>query len=98
VVVLIVGMKGFMPAHGGISIASIETESFELDYYADFASEINDISYSLDAIYYDYPSEDVSPTADLTYYELDGSLSYTFVISIDPTIAVSVMHLPNFFG
>ncbi len=92
------GYEGIYAGIWASSIDAVETESFEVDYYGGYASEINGISYSLDAIYYDYPGEEGSPTADLAYYEFGGSLGYTFAASMDPTVGISVMHSPDFYA
>ena len=92
------GYNGFYIGTWASSISAVETESFEIDYYAGYAGEMGGFAYSLDAIYYDYPGEQGSPTAELAYYEFGGSLAYTFDASMEPTVGVSVMHSPDFFA
>jgi len=50
--------------------------SVEVDYYAGFGGDFGDsgVSYDLGGLYYDYPSEDA-----LDFFELYGSLSYSFL-------------------
>tara|TARA_A100001037_G_scaffold306298_1_gene350510 strand:+ start:1754 stop:2473 length:720 start_codon:yes stop_codon:yes gene_type:complete len=47
--------------------------AIEMDYYAGFGGSINDVSYDIGAIWYNYPEDDAEP--DLDYFELYGSLS-----------------------
>lgn len=93
-----VGYNGFYMGTWASSISPVEDETVEIDFYGGYAGEFNGISYSLDAIYYFYPGEMGSPTPDLDYWEFGGSLGYTFAMQMDPTIGVSVMHSPDFFG
>ena len=45
----------------------------EMDYYAGFGGSINEVSYDVGGIWYNYPEDDASP--DLDYFEAYGSVS-----------------------
>ena len=45
----------------------------EMDYYAGFGGSINEVSYDVGGIWYNYPEDDANP--DLDYFEAYGSLS-----------------------
>lgn len=92
------GYSGFYLGTWASSISPVETETVETDFYGGYGGEFNGISYSLDAIYYYYPGEAGAPTVDLDYWEFGGSLGYTFAASYEPTIGVSMMYSPDFFG
>ena len=72
----------------------------EIDYYGGFAGELsNGIGWDIGAIYYDYPQgDDAGLGADLEYFEVYGSLGYTFAAPWDPTVGVFVAYSPDFFG
>lgn len=91
------GYNGLYLGTWASSITTVHDESFEIDYYGGYASEINGIAYSLDYIYYDYPGDSGIPS-DLAYYEFGGSLGYTFAGALAPTFGVSLMHSPDFYA
>jgi len=84
------------------SLEAVESETLEIDYYGGYAGEVNNFSYSLDVIYYDYPGEsssgDSDDIGDLAYWEYGGSLAYSFEGNLDPTLGLMVMHSPDNFA
>jgi uncharacterized protein (TIGR02001 family) len=92
------GYNGFYAGTWASSISAVETESFEIDYYAGYTGEVGDFAYSLDFIFYDYPGEAGGSTPDLEYIEYGGSLGYGFGGDLEPFLGVSVMHSSDFYA
>ncbi len=96
------GYNGFYVGTWASSISAVETESFEIDYYAGYTGEVGAFAYSVDFIYYDYPGEledgSADDIGDLAYYEFGGSLGYAFDGDLEPFLGVLVMHSPEFYG
>jgi uncharacterized protein (TIGR02001 family) len=96
------GYNGFYAGTWASSISAVETESFEIDYYAGYTGEVGAFAYSVDFIYYDYPGEledgSKSDIGDLAYYEFGGSIGYAFEGDLAPFLGVLVMHSPEFYG
>jgi uncharacterized protein (TIGR02001 family) len=96
------GYNGFYVGTWASSIDQVETESFEIDYYAGYVGELGGFSYSIDFIYYDYPGQadsgEPEDIGDLDYYEFGGSLAYSFDTDMAPTVGVLVMHSPDFYA
>jgi uncharacterized protein (TIGR02001 family) len=96
--------NGFYVGTWGSSIKAVEDESVELDYYAGYTGEIGGFTYSADFIYYDYPGDngtfdnEAKHDNDLAYYEYGGSVGYNFGGDLEPTIGLSILHSPDFFG
>lgn len=96
------GYNGFYAGIWGSSLEAVETESMEIDFYAGYVGEIGGFSYSIDALYYFYPgqADDGEPgdIGDLNYLEYGGSLAYTFAADSAPTVGISILHSPDFYG
>jgi uncharacterized protein (TIGR02001 family) len=96
--------NGFYVGTWGSSIDAVDDESVELDYYAGYTGEIGGFTYSADFIYYDYPGDNgnydnvAKNDNDLAYYEYGGSVGYNFGGDLEPTIGLSILHSPDFFG
>lgn len=84
------------------SLEAVESETLEIDYYGGYVGEVNNFSYSLDVLYYDYPGEsssgDSDDIGDLAYWEYGGSLGYSFEGNLEPTIGLIVLHSPDNFA
>ena len=92
------GYNGFYVGTWASSVSAVETESFEIDYYAGYTGEVGAFAYSLDFIFYDYPGEEGGSTPDLEYIEYGGSLGYAFEGDLEPFLGVLVMHSSDFFA
>ena len=96
------GYNGFYLGVWASSLEAVKSESLEIDYYGGYVDEINNFSYSLDVIYYDYPGESNSGNTDdigdLPYWEYGGSLSYSFDVNLEPVVGVMVLHSPDNFA
>lgn len=96
------GYNGFYIGTWASSIAAVETEALEIDYYAGYTGEFKGFAYSLDFLYYDYPGEASSSNpadiGDLAYFEYGGSLAYTFDSMLSPTLGMLILHSPDFYA
>jgi uncharacterized protein (TIGR02001 family) len=96
------GYMGFYLGVWASSLEAVKSESLEIDYYGGYVGDINNFTYSLDVIYYDYPGESNSGNTDdigdLAYWEYGGSLSYSFEVDLEPVAKVMVLHSPDNFA
>ncbi len=97
------GYNGFYLGTWASSISPVETETAEIDFYGGYGNEFAGVSWSVDWLYYFYPGEadtgDAGDSgADLDYWEFGGSLGYSFTAPWDPTVGLSVLYSPDFFG
>lgn len=90
-----IGINGFYAGIWGsnLNFGDGDEAHVELDYYAGYASDINDFSYDVGLIYYDYPGSDNA--LDYAFVELQGNGGYDFgPVSVSGGINWS----PEFFG
>jgi len=93
-------------AYAGIWASSLEfgagddDTSLEIDYYGGIAGDFsNGISWDIGGLYYQYPATDADAVGDFDFFEVYGSLGYTFEsVSFEPSIGTSVAYSPDFFG
>ena len=83
---------------GEDAIDTVDEASIEIDYYAGFASELeNGISWDLGALYYSYPGSEKSFEYD--YWEAMGALGYAFEdLTLEPEIGTELYYSPEYFG
>ncbi len=88
----------------GIWVSNVDFTSaipdtlLEVDYYAGYSKTIGSFDYSLNLFYYTYPGAN-DGTAELDYFELLPSLSYTFSdVTFEPSVYVQYGFSPDYFG
>ncbi|MGH1403448.1 MAG: TorF family putative porin [Alphaproteobacteria bacterium] len=67
--------------------------SIEIDLYAGYAGEYENISYDIGGLYYAYPGADSS--LDYDFWEVYGSVGYNFDVA---SASVGVNYSPDYFG
>ena len=78
-----------------------DSANIEIDYYGGIAGEFsNGISWDVGGLYYQYPGVTDADDAggDFDFFEVYGSLGYTFDASYDPTIGAFFAWSPDYFG
>lgn len=90
--------------YAGVWASNVDFSSFgdddniEIDYYGGFAGEFTNVlpgvSWDIGGLYYQYPADD----GDDDYFEVYGSLGYTFDVQFEPTIGVFGAYSPDFFA
>lgn len=82
----------------------LPSSNIELDYYGGVAGELaNGISWDVGGLYYHYAgtkdSEEVALGGDADFFEVYGSLGYTFSnVQLEPAVGVFFAYSPDYFG
>lgn len=92
--------------YAGIWASSLEfgagddDTNVEIDYYGGMAGDFsNGISWDIGGLYYQYPNTDADAAGDFDFFEVYGSLGYTFEqLSLQPSIGTFMAYSPDFFG
>jgi len=84
------------------SCAAGDSADIEIDWYAGLTGSLLDtgITWDINGLYYMYPAQDEDDSfgVDYEFWEVNGSLSYTFPVQFEPTIKGSIAHSPDYFG
>jgi uncharacterized protein (TIGR02001 family) len=74
--------------------------TIEIDYYGGIAGDFsNGVSWDIGGLYYQYPGTDADTAGDFDFFEIYGSLGYTFEnVSFQPSIGTYMAYSPDFFG
>jgi uncharacterized protein (TIGR02001 family) len=80
--------------------AGDDDTTMEIDYYGGISGDFsNGISWDLGGLYYQYPGTDADAAGDFDFFEVYGSLGYTFEnVSFQPSIGTYMAYSPDFFG
>ena len=80
--------------------AGDDDTTIEIDYYGGIAGELsNGISWDLGGLYYQYPGTEADAAGDFDFFEVYGSLGYTFSgVPLEPSIGTFLAYSPDFFG
>jgi len=83
--------------YAGVWASNVEfgdDSTLEVDFYGGIAGDFGSgVSWDIGGLYYHYPASDAS---DIDYFEVYGSLGYTFEgVSLEPSVGVAVSYSPD---
>jgi uncharacterized protein (TIGR02001 family) len=73
--------------------------SLEMDFFAGYGFDLGGLTYDVGYLYYMYTgqNEDVS-VGDYDFWEIYGSVSKEFGVSLSPSVSVGIAWSPDFYG